>query len=158
MTIRRFQPLDCHPAGARNCGVVSLQALSLPSFALSGLDRRSDSKRQRGDRHLFDRCVCFATNTHPAWRAVPLLRNTFSSSLRYPSFAVAPISGARYNCRMRIIARRTLREFWEKHPAARQALQAWYADVKRADWKSPSELKAIYRNASFLANKRVVFN
>jgi mRNA interferase HigB len=59
---------------------------------------------------------------------------------------------------MRIIARRTLREFWEKRPDARQALQAWYADVKRADWKSPAEIKAIYRNASFLADNRVVFN
>lgn len=59
---------------------------------------------------------------------------------------------------MRIIARRTLREFWEKHPDARQALQAWYADVKQADWKTPAEIKAIYRNASFIANNRVVFN
>ena len=59
---------------------------------------------------------------------------------------------------MRIIARRALREFWEKHPDARQALQAWYADVKRAEWKSPAEIKAIYRNASFLADNRVVFN
>lgn len=72
--------------------------------------------------------------------------------------AVDPDTGARYNVGMRIIARRTLREFWEKHPDARQALQAWYADVKRAEWKSPSEIKAIYRTASFLANNRVVFN
>ncbi len=59
---------------------------------------------------------------------------------------------------MRIIARRALREFWEKHPDARQALQAWYADVQRADWKTPAEIKAIYRNASFIADNRVVFN
>jgi mRNA interferase HigB len=59
---------------------------------------------------------------------------------------------------MRIIARRTLREFWEKQPDARQALQAWYADVKRAEWKTPAEIKTIYRNASFIANNRVVFN
>jgi mRNA interferase HigB len=72
--------------------------------------------------------------------------------------ALAPISGALYNVAMRIIARRTLREFWEQHPDARQALQAWYADVKRADWKTPTEIKASYRNASFLANNRVVFN
>jgi mRNA interferase HigB len=59
---------------------------------------------------------------------------------------------------MRIIARRTLREFWEKHPDARQSLQAWYADVKRADWKTPAEIKAIYRTASFIAHHRVAFN
>ncbi len=59
---------------------------------------------------------------------------------------------------MRIVARRTLREFWEKHPDARQALQAWYADVKQTEWQSPAEIKSIYRNASFLADNRVVFN
>jgi mRNA interferase HigB len=59
---------------------------------------------------------------------------------------------------MRIISRKMLREFWEKHPDAQQALQAWYADVKRSDWKSPSDIKQIYRNASIVANNRVVFN
>jgi mRNA interferase HigB len=28
----------------------------------------------------------------------------------------------------------------------------------RAQWKSPSDIKAAYRNASFIANERVVFN
>lgn len=59
---------------------------------------------------------------------------------------------------MRVLSRKILREFWEKHPDARQSLQAWYADVKHADWKKPSDIKSIYRNASFLSNNRVVFN
>lgn len=59
---------------------------------------------------------------------------------------------------MRIISRRTLKEFWERHPDAEQPLQAWYADVKQAHWRSPSDIKTIYRNASFVANNRVVFN
>ena len=59
---------------------------------------------------------------------------------------------------MRIISRKALRVFWEKHPDARQSLQAWYADVKHANWKSPTDIKKIYRNASFVANNRVVFN
>ena len=59
---------------------------------------------------------------------------------------------------MRVLSLKTLREFWEKHPDARQPLQAWYADVKHADWKSPTDIKNVYRNASFLANNRVVFN
>ena len=59
---------------------------------------------------------------------------------------------------MRIISRRTLREFWAKHPDAEQPLQAWYANAKRADWKTPSDVKAIYRNSSIVANNRVVFN
>ncbi|NOH04373.1 MAG: type II toxin-antitoxin system HigB family toxin [Chloroflexi bacterium] len=59
---------------------------------------------------------------------------------------------------MRIISRKILREFWEKHPDVRQPLQAWFADVKHADWKKPSDIKSVYRNASFLAGNRVVFN
>lgn len=59
---------------------------------------------------------------------------------------------------MRIISRKALRAFWEKHPYARQPLQAWYADVKRANWKTPGDIQRVYRNASFIANDRVVFN
>ena len=59
---------------------------------------------------------------------------------------------------MRIIARRTLREFWEQHPDAEQPLLAWYADTRSANWKSPADIKRVYRNASVVANNRVVFN
>ena len=59
---------------------------------------------------------------------------------------------------MRIISRSALREFWEKYPNAAGSLQAWYANVKRAKWRTPSDVKAIYRNASFIGNNRVVFN
>ena len=57
---------------------------------------------------------------------------------------------------MRIISRRTLKEFWERHPDAEQPLLAWYADMKQASWGSPSDIKSTYRNARFVANNRVV--
>ena len=59
---------------------------------------------------------------------------------------------------MRIIALRTLREFWQDHPATEQPLRTWYDKTKRSTWTTPSDVKAVYRNASFLANNRVVFN
>ena len=59
---------------------------------------------------------------------------------------------------MRVIARKALKEFWENHADSRQPLQAWYSDVKSADWNKPSDIKSIYRNASFIENNRVVFN
>ena len=59
---------------------------------------------------------------------------------------------------MRIISQKTLKDFWERHSDAEQALQAWYADLKAAKWKSTSEIKSAYRNASFVGNNRVVFN
>jgi mRNA interferase HigB len=59
---------------------------------------------------------------------------------------------------MRIIALKTLRFFWEQHPDARQALQSWYRDTKRATWTTPADIRTVYRNASVVGNKRVVFN
>lgn len=59
---------------------------------------------------------------------------------------------------MRIISRRTLKEFWEKHSDVEGALKTWYARVKRAKWETPSDVKVEYRNASFIENNRVIFN
>jgi mRNA interferase HigB len=59
---------------------------------------------------------------------------------------------------VRIIARRTLREFWEKHADAEQPLRAWYHDVRQADWQSPADVKRVYANASIVGDDRVVFN
>ncbi len=59
---------------------------------------------------------------------------------------------------MRIIARRTLREFWLKHSDAEQPLKAWFNDTYRSNWQTPSDIKRIYANASIVANNRVVFN
>ena len=59
---------------------------------------------------------------------------------------------------MHIIALRTLRDFWERHPQAETPLKSWHAEARRADWRTPADIKAAHRNASFLANGRVVFN
>lgn len=59
---------------------------------------------------------------------------------------------------MRVIALSTLRDFWVKHPNALEPLGTWYAIVGRIHWTSPAEVKAAYRNVSFLAGNRVVFN
>ena len=42
---------------------------------------------------------------------------------------------------MRIIAKKPLRAFWERHTDAEQALKAWYHDAKQADWKSPHDIR-----------------
>ena len=51
-----------------------------------------------------------------------------------------------------------MKEFWEQHPDSQQQLQAWYEDVKKASWKTSMDIKKIYRNVSFVANNRVIFN
>jgi mRNA interferase HigB len=59
---------------------------------------------------------------------------------------------------VRIIAKRTLRNFWRRHPKAKGPLQAWHQEVSHADWASPSAVKAHFRSASVLSGNRVVFN
>ena len=59
---------------------------------------------------------------------------------------------------MRIIAKRALREFWERHPDAREPLLAWYREVEQEDWDTPAKVKAKYRRASIVGGSRVVFN
>lgn len=59
---------------------------------------------------------------------------------------------------MRIIAKKTLRDFWERYPDAEDALQAWYHDAKQATWQSPHDIRRVYATASIIANNRVVFN
>lgn len=59
---------------------------------------------------------------------------------------------------MRVIAKKRLREFWERHPAAKGPLLAWFREVEREDWGTPDAVKAKYRSASILGDDRVVFN
>ena len=62
---------------------------------------------------------------------------------------------------MRIIAKRTLRQFWERsrrYADAKRALEDWHAQVQKADWTTPAAVKAMYGDASILKGRRVVFN
>jgi mRNA interferase HigB len=62
---------------------------------------------------------------------------------------------------MRVIAKRTLREFWESMPKyadAEDPLRSWYREAKQAIWLTPADIKEQYRNASILKNNRTVFN
>ena len=59
---------------------------------------------------------------------------------------------------MRIISRKTLKDFYETHPDAEQPLLAWYREAKDADWNKPSDIKAKFGSASVLKDKIVIFN
>ncbi len=58
----------------------------------------------------------------------------------------------------RIIAKSTLRKFWETHADSEQYLKTWYDTAKNMEWKTPNDIKGTYANASILKNGRVVFN
>ena len=65
---------------------------------------------------------------------------------------------------MRIIARRTLREFVDSlaghkdQPAVKAALDAWFYEVSKATWASSAEVKKRYATASIVSAERIVFN
>lgn len=59
---------------------------------------------------------------------------------------------------MRIIAIKTLKNYWDEFPQAKQALLAWYEETELAIWGNPNELKLQFRNASIISDKRVIFN
>ena len=59
---------------------------------------------------------------------------------------------------MNIISKRTLVQFYEKHSQAKTPLEVWHQDAKKAEWKTPDDIKKTYANASFLEDNRVVFN
>jgi mRNA interferase HigB len=58
---------------------------------------------------------------------------------------------------MRIIKRGALEAFWQQHPDAEPSLESCYAVVRKADSKTPSELRQVYGNADFVG-RRTVFN
>ena len=65
---------------------------------------------------------------------------------------------------MRIIARRTLREFvaaragHKDQPALKAALDAWFAEVSKTAWVSTADVKRLYATASVINADRIVFN
>ena len=59
---------------------------------------------------------------------------------------------------LRVIAKKILREFWEKHSDCEQQLKSWYQEADKGTWKNLNELKSEYPSASILEDNRVCFN
>ena len=57
-----------------------------------------------------------------------------------------------------VIAVKTLKAYAETFQQAEQPLLSWYEETNAAEWTNPNELKAQFRNASVLTDKRLVFN
>ena len=48
---------------------------------------------------------------------------------------------------MRIISRKALREFWERHPDSEAPLRAWYSVTRRALWKNLADTRKDFPHA-----------
>jgi mRNA interferase HigB len=58
---------------------------------------------------------------------------------------------------MRIISRRTLREFWEKHSTAQTGLLLWYQRVSGSEFQNFNDLRQVFPSADQVGNF-TVFN
>ncbi|PZP46559.1 MAG: addiction module toxin RelE [Pseudopedobacter saltans] len=59
---------------------------------------------------------------------------------------------------MKILVNRTILYYIDKYPSAAKSLQAWVGEFSTLDALNFNQIKAIYGNASIVANNRVVFN
>ncbi|MEW6114851.1 MAG: type II toxin-antitoxin system HigB family toxin [Thermodesulfobacteriota bacterium] len=59
---------------------------------------------------------------------------------------------------MRVMSRRTLEAFWERHRDSEQPLRAWYAEAKKARWTKPVDVIRSYPNARAIGKDRLVFD
>jgi mRNA interferase HigB len=65
---------------------------------------------------------------------------------------------------MRIIARRTLKQYVASRagrrdqPALKAAVDAWFAEARRAQWRNTAEVKRSFATASIVSRDRIVFN
>ena len=60
---------------------------------------------------------------------------------------------------MQVIARRTLKLFWRRHPQAEGPLRAWHATVSKAKWNGPPAVKKEFgTTVDFVRDNRIVFD
>jgi len=60
---------------------------------------------------------------------------------------------------MQIVALRTLRQFWERHPQAETPVRVWYGIASKAEWASPADIKKQFGpSVDFIGDNRVIFD
>lgn len=59
---------------------------------------------------------------------------------------------------MRVISPKPLKDFSDRHPQARAPINAWYQEIKAAEWKNFADVKAAFGSADVVAGNRVIFN
>jgi mRNA interferase HigB len=58
---------------------------------------------------------------------------------------------------MHIISRKTLVDFWSRHPQAKRPMEAWHKAVERASWNTFADVRNTFNSAD-KAGEFVVFD
>lgn len=59
---------------------------------------------------------------------------------------------------MRIFTEQALKEFAERNPSSKTALQVWCKVVRKSEWRSLSDIKDTFNSVDYAGNQRFVFN
>jgi mRNA interferase HigB len=60
---------------------------------------------------------------------------------------------------VQVIAKRTLRQFWQRHPRAETSLRAWHATVSRSQWAGPADAETEFgTTVDFVGDNRLIFD
>lgn len=59
---------------------------------------------------------------------------------------------------MRIFTEQALKEFAERNPSSKTALQVWCMVVRKSEWRSLSDIKDTFNSVDYVGNQRFVFN
>jgi len=60
---------------------------------------------------------------------------------------------------MQIVAKRTLRSFWNRNPKAEGPLKSWHSFVRKATWNGPADIKAMFgAKVDFVGDNRAIFD
>ncbi|MDE6444836.1 MAG: type II toxin-antitoxin system HigB family toxin [Muribaculaceae bacterium] len=59
---------------------------------------------------------------------------------------------------MRIFTEKPLKEYAERHPEAKTAIQDWIKKVKESQWNSLADIKHTFNSVDYVGNQRYVFN
>ncbi|MEM1406572.1 MAG: type II toxin-antitoxin system HigB family toxin [Bacteroidota bacterium] len=59
---------------------------------------------------------------------------------------------------MRIIADKTVKDFYLRHPDAETPLKTWRMLVKRAEWQSMADVLGTFSKARPISDERIIFN
>lgn len=59
---------------------------------------------------------------------------------------------------MKLLDKEKLYDFKEKHADARSQIESWEAEVEKAQWSTPHDLKKQYQKASLVKDRHVIFD
>ena len=59
---------------------------------------------------------------------------------------------------MKLLGKKLLHDFKEKHAEARSQIESWEAEIEEARWNTPHDLRSRYPKASLVGSQQVVFD